>query len=198
VLAGTISGFVVGVFVTLIATGVISHTSASSPPPPTPTVAPGIPDPLFYQRAKAIAVKQLGPSASTSTLPRFVALRLLPAVPNRSGVVPAEGLLQYKSIELTFRLYDHPLGKVWRLRAAKADIFAVMKALYTSTLPVYNVAMIGRFPLPRGKNTVEQTALQAFMEYGTANKIPWRLWSRRHEGELWNRLTRKRVDSRFA
>jgi hypothetical protein len=198
VLAGTLSGFVVGVFVTLIATGVISHTSASSPPAPTPTVAPGIPDPVFYQRAKNIAVRQLGPSASSPKEPRFVSLKLLPAVPIHSGIVPAEGLLQYRSIELVFRLYDHPLGRVWRLRAAKADVFAVMKALYTSPLPVYDVRMIGRFPLGAAGHKVEQTALQAYLEYGKANRIPWRLWTRKQEAQLWNTLTSKHVDPRFA
>jgi hypothetical protein len=73
-----------------------------------------------------------------------------------------------------------------------------MKALYTSPLPVYNVTMLGRFPLPQGKKLVEQTALQAFLSYETANKIPWRLWTRKDESTLWSRLTSKRVDSRFA
>jgi hypothetical protein len=197
VLAGTLSGFIVGVVVTLIATGVISHTSASGKPPPTLAPPASVPDPQLYQRAKNIAIKQLGPSASANKQPRFVSLKVLPAPPP-TGPTPPEGTRRYSSLELIFRLYDHPLGRSWRLRAAKADIFAVMKALYTSSLPIYDVRMVGRFPLPSGKKVTEQQALVALLDHRTADSIPWRRWTRKQEGQLWSVLSYKRVDPRFA
>jgi hypothetical protein len=73
-----------------------------------------------------------------------------------------------------------------------------MKALYTSSLPIYDVRMVGRFPLPSGKKVVEQQALVAFIDHKRADSIPWRRWTRKQEGQLWSVLNYKRVDPRFA
>lgn len=196
VIAGTLSGFIVGVFVTLIALGVLAHSDASTKVIVTAPPAANIPDPQMYQRVKSIAIRQLGPSASTSKLPRFVSLKLVPAP--KAVPAPPEGLPEFRTVILTFRLYDHPLGRPWRLRAAKADIFAVAKALYQTSLPVYDLHMIGTFPLNSGKTTREQTALDVLLPHDVAATIPWKRWSRKQEGALWNKLSYKHVDPRFA
>lgn len=149
----------------------------------------------MYAVVRRIVLSKLGPSDTNQKTSRLVSLHLLPVnVPGGDGYSDA----RYRTVAIVFRLYDHPLGPAWRVRAAKADVFAVMKALYTSNLPVYDVDMQGRFPLLTGKHYRTETVLEAFMSYQAANHIPWKRWARDQEGRLWALLPYTYVDPRFA
>jgi hypothetical protein len=103
-----------------------------------------------------------------------------------------------RAVYIRFRLNNHPLGKAWRLRAAKADVFAVMQALFTSQLPIYSVEMVGLFPVSTGKGTKEEPVLVVYMDHLTASTIPWKRWGRESEGRLWAMLPSRYIDPRFA
>lgn len=96
---------------------------------------------------------------------------------------------------MTFRLNDHPLGRSWRLREAKADVFALLKSIYTSGLPVYNTELVGQFA-PAGHKSY--TAVVAYLTYQTATRLPWKRWGRTSEGRLWNLLDYRDVSARFG
>jgi hypothetical protein len=198
VIAGTFSGFVVGIVLTLVVSGVVTHTSNGSLATATPvsTVDPGLVGRTLgmTQKVRNMIVKQLGPWYTDPRKPRLVNLALTPAV------APGLNSAGYRTITFTFRLNDHPLGKVWRLRAAEGDIFEVLHSLYTSGLPVYSVGMIGIFPLPSGKTVKERIALRAYMKYVVASKIPWTNWGRNRDTEarLWQMLSSVHVDHAFA
>lgn len=199
VVAQWFSGFVVGVVLTLVASGVLAHTSKSQGPttnlPPPRKVA----NADMVLRCKKIARLQLGSSYPNHGLPRIVTISLMRASPIP---VPAEasslGLDKERSLYLVFRLNDHPLGKVWRMRAARADIFGLMKAFYTSGLPIYNVELVGLFPLRQRGVMRESEAVIAYMSHDTAEGIAWKKWDRTDEGRLWAALTYKSVDPRFG
>lgn len=198
VMSGALSGFVVGVFVALIATGVISRGPDSSSP--VPTIAPPVhvSDPLLYQQVKKIIVNKLGPSQSNPKEQRFISLELRPAAPRTSPPILPDNSVSLRTVYVEFHLYDNPLGRSWRLRSAQADIFAIMKALYTSQLPIYDVRLDGIFPMLTGRVTKDQIALIASINNGRADRIPWKRWNRKQETTLWNTLTYRWVDPRFA
>jgi len=198
IVAATLSGFVVGVFVALIATGVVNHTAPTVQPPATLPPANSVAASQLHSRVQNIVNHQLGSAYPLQRGPRLVHLSL----------VHSESLLQpptspkisshYRSVYLTIRLNDHPLGRSWRLRAAKADVFQLLKALYTSRLPIYRVQITGIFPLRRGRTAAEQQVLVAVMNHPTAERIPWKRWGRDHESQLWAMLDYKVVDPRFS
>jgi hypothetical protein len=101
---------------------------------------------------------------------------------------------------ITFRLNDHPFGRAWRVRAAKADVFAILHALYTSQLYIYDVHMDGMFPLDAKKPGSLQTAARAYVSHREALRIPWRHMSRSpaDEATLWQTLTTHWIDPRFG
>lgn len=194
------SGFVVGVLLTLVLTGVF--TSASKTAAVKTTLPPSTPvaDSQLVIRIKRIAVHQLG----TASVPAGRGPRLLDVTTQPAGplvVAPDAGvrLAHFRSIFIHFRLNDHPLGKSWRLKAAKADVFTVLKALYTSQLPIYNVEMVGEFPLNGKNKPSEDSVLIAYMDHASAERIPWNRWSRgADEGRLWAALDEHYVDPHFA
>jgi hypothetical protein len=197
--AAALSGFVVGVLLTLISTGFVAPSGSSSPHV-TPTVAPSTPvaDSLLKQRVSKIVSRQLGTDYPTLNGSRLTDLQILPSEPLMPESPRPRVFTSGRSVYIRFRLYDHPLGKAWRLKAAKADVFAVMKALYTSSLPIYNVEMEGTFPLRLGNVVKERRALVVIMDHFTAATIPWNRWGRESEGRLWNLLTYASVDPQFA
>jgi hypothetical protein len=77
-------------------------------------------------------------------------------------------------------------------------VFALMKMIYTSDLPIYDTELIGMFPLPSGKHVVNSEAVVAYETHIGATHIPWRSWGRESEGLLWTKLPYKSVDPRFA
>ncbi len=198
IVAATVSGFVVGVFVALIATGVVNHTTPAAQLPATLPPAKSVVASQLHSRVQAIVDHQLGPAFPLQRSPRLVHVSLvrigsvLP--PQSSGKVSSH----YRSVYLTIRLNDHPLGRSWRLRAAQADVFQLLKALYTSRLPIYRVQITGIFPLRHGKTTAEQQVLVAVMNHPTAERIPWKRWGRDRESQLWAMLDYKVVDPRFS
>ncbi|HEX6508875.1 MAG TPA: hypothetical protein VF221_14705 [Chloroflexota bacterium] len=131
-------------------------------------------------------------------VPRLVQLRLDPVAPYIPEYQATRLPKKLRSVFIEFRLYDHPLGKSWRLRSAKADVFTLLKALYTSRLPVYGVELVGIFPLPSGNTRKDTRALVAFIDHPTAARIPWRRWGRDEETRVWSLLDFKHVDPRFA
>lgn len=195
VVSAAVSGFVVGVFVTLVASGVLTRVGRTNAAPVLPT--PKVVQPnLLWQQVHGIVVRQLGPYTSTKQA-RLVSLKLarVRSLESLSDPVPHQST--YRTVFIVFRLNDHPLGKSWRLKAAKADVFAVLKALYSSSLPIYDVQLTGRFPLgSTGKQPT--TALVVYETHSAASSIPWRRWGREHESVLWNRLPYTYVDPRFG
>ncbi|GAC1399571.1 MAG: hypothetical protein NVSMB52_13110 [Chloroflexota bacterium] len=196
-IAASFSGFVVGVFVTLIATGILtrpSHTGAGVTLPPPKKVA----DSELSLRVRKLIVLQLGSLYPTHRLPRLVSLSLLPASPFPVPPDTSTAISKERSVYVVFRLNDHPLGKSWRFRAAKADVFGVMKALYTSNLPIYNVEMVGLFPVVQNRKTQVGQVVVAYMSHERANTIPWKKWGREAEARLWTLLTYKSLNPRFG
>jgi hypothetical protein len=188
-----LSGFVIGIILTLIVTGTIG---AGHPTPAIATLPP--PSPVaqsqMFQRTWHIVNLSLGPAAPPQKGPRLKAITLQPVVHESNRPVPE----RFRTVVIRFELYDHPLGRSWRLKAAKADVFAVMKALYTSRLPIYDVEMQGVFPIRVGKSLKTRRVLLAYIPYSLAKTIPWRHWGREHEARLWNVLPYKFVNSSFA
>lgn len=200
VVSAALSGFVVGVLVTLLANGAFSTSARTTLPPATLPPATPTPDSVMVARVTAIVGRVLGPSDTTNTrlLPNGV--HLYAAVPD---VGPYDGgdrsLDKYRTVYISFRLLNHPLGPSWRLKEAKGDVFRVMKALYSSTLPVYDVVLQGFYPLPARKGPIAlQPVLSASLDHLTAARIPWKRWGREYEGRLWTMLTQEWVDPRFA
>jgi hypothetical protein len=198
IVSWALSGFIVGVLVTLLATGTLARSSQTASPPATLPPASPVGNALLYQNVKKIAVRVLGPASTDVHETRLVTLRVDPLAPY-AAEFQNEGLPRnMRSVFIEFRLYDHPLGKAWRLRAAKADVFGLLKALYTSRLPIYDVELAGDFPVISGKKLVETRVMLVFMGYHTAGLVPWKRWGRDNEGRVWNMLDFKHVDSRFA
>lgn len=196
IVGAALSGFVVGIILTLLLTGVMARGSHPTVPAaatlPTPS-QPG--ESQMYAQVKRLVLSKLGPSDTNQKTSRLISLHLLP-VDIAGGDSYADA--RYRTVAIIFRLYDHPLGPAWRVRAAKADVFAVMKALYTSSLPVYDIEMQGKFPVSSGKHYRTQTVLEAFMSYQAASRILWKHLGRDQEAQLWNRLPYKYIDRRFS
>jgi hypothetical protein len=173
------------------------NSQASTPLATLPPAKP-VGDALLYQSVRRVVIRQLGEAYPNVKLRRLIQLRLDPISsaldPEARASVPPNS----RSVFIEFRLYDHPLGKSWRLRSAKADVFSVLKALYTSRLPIYDVELVGIFPLRNGKVVEDSRALVAFIDHPTANRIPWRRWGRDNEGSLWALLDYKHLDPRFT
>jgi hypothetical protein len=191
-----LSGFVVGVFATLLATGIFArspHTSAA-PPVVTPrAVAPSI----LYTQINRLVTRQLGKYTDTRQA-RLVSLRLLTVRTLESLTDSSVPLAHYRSVYVRFRLNDNPLGASWRVRTAKADVFALLKTLYSSGLPVYDALLIGMYPLTTGHVTNETQAVVAYETHDDAVKIPWKQWGRENEGVVWNGLSYHSIDPRFG
>ncbi len=196
IVGAALSGLVVGILLTLVLTGVLTRGNHGPAPTAATLPTPSRPGELqMYTQIKRLVLAKLGPSDTTQKASRLISLHLLP-LDLASGDSYADA--RFRTVAIVFRLYDHPLGPAWRVRAAKADVFAVMKALYTSGLPVYDTEMQGRFPLLSGKQYRAQTVLDAFMSYRVASHIPWKHWARDQEAALWNLLPYKYIDSRFS
>lgn len=201
VVAGALSGFVVGVFLTLLATGTVSHQSVGASPtatPPPPTI---LTDAQLVQHIDRIVARILGPLPSDPKRSRLLRpVQLSPIASN--DVDPSQELRfsAYRSVLITFRLNDHPFGRAWRVRAAKADVFAVLRALYTSQLYIYDVQLDGKFPLDPKKPNELQTAVRAYISHQQATGIQWHRLGRSpaDEAALWQKLTIHWIDPRFG
>jgi hypothetical protein len=198
IISAALSGFVIGVVATLLATGSIAQNngSASTTPVPTPLSTPSrnLSDAAMAARLKVLVSRELGPSPLKSQ-PRLIHLSVSPSPPiNPLQPDVTNGL---RTVLIRFRLNDHPLGGAWRVRAAKGDVFLVLRGLYTSGLPVGNVEMVGVFPL---KSATPKMVLQVYMETDTAAKLQWRKMGRNeiNEGTVWKMLNYKWVDPRFG
>ena len=193
-----LTGFVMGVLLTLVATGTVNHAAGSPPVHATLPPARPVSDASLYVSVRKLVNRELGQAYPNVKLNRLIQLRLDPV----NSALDPESRLQVpvhaRSVFIEFRLYDHPLGRSWRLRSAKADVFSLLKALYTSTLPVYDVELVGVFPLRNGKSVQDARALVAFIDHPTANRIPWRRWGRENEARLWALLDYKHLDARFG
>jgi len=191
-----LSGFVVGVFATLLATGVLTRSShtATAPSQPTPRA---LADSALQTQVQKLVSKQLGKFTDSRQL-RLISFRLLHVRTLEALTDSSAALAHYRSVYVKFRLNDNPLGSSWRLRTAKADVFAILKALYSSGLPVYDTLLVGVYPLTSGKENKEAQALVAYETHDDAVKIPWRQWGRENEAVVWNHLSYHSVDPRFA
>jgi hypothetical protein len=198
IVSWALSGFVVGVLLTLLATGTVHHGSQAATAQATLPPAKRVGQAQLYQNVLRVVNHQLGQAYPNVKLHRLIQLRLDPVSaaldPGGRTDIPPHA----RSIFVEFRLYDHPLGRAWRLRSAKADVFSLLKALYTSRLPVYDVELVGVFPLRSGRAVHDGRALVAFIDHPTADRIPWHRWGRDNEGRLWSLLDYKHLDSRFA
>lgn len=140
--------------------------------------------------------QRLGPALPSQRSGRLINVSVSQNGPSLSNIGDEVGI-RYWSVFITFRLYDNPLGRAWRLRAAKADVFSVMKGLYTSRLAVYNVEMIGVFPIGR-QGAREVPVIKAYLSHAQAQSIPWKRWGREDEGLFWANLSYSWVDHQFA
>ena len=199
IVSSALSGFVIGVVLTLIATGSILHSSSGTglpTPQPTPssTQAPNLNDATIASRLRVLVARQLGPSPEKSQ-PRLIKLTVSPGSPINPLQPDATGSL--RTVVIRFRLNNHPLGGTWRLRAAKADVFLVLRGLYTSGLPIGSVDMTGLWPLKTGNPRI---VLRVYLESETAARVPWRKMGRNevNEARLWKMLNYKWVDPRFG
>jgi hypothetical protein len=197
IVSAALSGFVIGVIVALAASGVLARPSAArqvQATPSTPVPVKSVRDEAMESQLARLANRVLGPDPA-GPKSRFLGVQVTNVSTLDLGLVPAGTQHHYRSVMLTFRLNDHPLGPTWRLREAKADVFALMKSLYMSGLPVYNAELIGKFS--KGSQH-SYDAIIAYMTFQTAEKIPWKRWGRTHEGQLWSMLDYQSIDRRFA
>jgi hypothetical protein len=189
---------VVGVVITLIATGSFARraSSISATPVATPvsTRTVTLSDAQLATRLRLLVAHELGPSPEKAQ-PRLIKLSISP-VPPPDPLQP-EAVTTLRTVLIRFRLNNHPLGGSWRLKAAKGDVFLVLRGLYTSGLPVGSVEMTGVFPL-KGSNP--KKALQIYLESDTASRIPWHKMGRSevNEARVWKLLDYKWVDPRFG
>ena len=197
IISAALSGFVIGVILTLLATGVMS---SSAPARPSPTLPPATPvgDSQLTTAVRRVVTHRLGLGYPAPKTPRVIGVDLIEAGPLRPDGAPPVSPQKERSVYIRFRLNNHPLGKAWRLKAAKADVFAVMQGLFTSQLPIYSVEMVGFFPLPTSKGDRDEPVLDVYMDHPTASTIPWKRWGRESEGRLWALLPSKYIDPRFA
>ncbi|HZU13178.1 MAG TPA: hypothetical protein VFB58_10100 [Chloroflexota bacterium] len=205
VVAAALSGFVVGVFLTLLATGALQRHVASGPTVVTPPPATIVPDRVLQARVTRIVAQQLGPMPTDPKRSRLLSIALAPPDAGKGPLTSTQVLASYRSVTIIFQLNDHPFGGIWRLRAARGDVFAVMKALYTSQLPVYDVTMEGCFPLPARDGTrcasgppALRVSVVASLAHETAELIPWKKWNRADETRLWALLTYRTVNPHFG
>jgi hypothetical protein len=198
IVSWTLTGFVVGVILTLIGTGALSHGSSNANAVATLPPARPVAQSQLYSSVYRIVQRQLGTAYPNVKVHRLVELRLDPVNLALYSANPKSVPKNSRSVFIEFRLYDHPLGKAWRLRSAKADVFSLLKSLYTSRLPIYDVQLVGLFPLKSGKTVVDSRALEAFIDHPTAAKIPWKKWGRDNEERLWTLLDYRHLDPRFA
>lgn len=196
-IAGGLAGFVLGVAVTLAATGLFS---SSSPTPNTATLPPAtaVPQAQLYTRVRRIVTRVLGNTYPSGKATRLLLLELEPAGPGIPPPSATDRVRPYSSVYVRFRLNDHPLGGTWRVRAAKSDVFQVLRALYTSQLAVYNVSLDGYFPIKRGGTSKLARVLSAKINYPRASVIPWKRWGRDQEARLWNSLPYHFVSVQFG
>jgi hypothetical protein len=190
--ASTLSGFVIGVLVTLVASGIIGHASSNKSVQSTPVPVRSVRDELLEAKLNHLATKVLGPAYPTGPKSRFLSVKVSTL---GIGLVPPDVARTYRSCVITFRLNDHPLGPSWRLREAKADVFALLKSIYISGLPVYDMELVGRF---HTGTQAPYTAIVAYMSYQSAGRIPWKRWGRTHEGQVWNLLDYRSIAKKFA
>lgn len=197
IVSSALSGFVVGVVVTLIATGSILHTSAQPSPTPAPTVTKTqsvrLSNAVVAARVRVLVTRALGPSP-VKAQPRLMSLSVSPEEHNP---LHADQLSALRTIIIKFRLNNHPLGAAWRLKAAKGDVFLVLRTLYTSNLPVGSVEMKGVFPL---RSSAPRKVLEVYIDTETAANLNWRKMARNpvNEGRVWRALDYKWVDPRFG
>lgn len=198
VVSAALSGFVCGVLLTLLATGNIFHVSGASTPKPTAEPTKFLSDKDLKANIQREVSRALGPLPSDPKKSRLLDVQLYPVTPAEVGADGVTRYTGYRSVSLVFRLNNHPFGKSWRLRAAQADVYSILRAIYTSETAVYDVQLTGRFPLDSKHPLVLTSALRAYMAYETASLIPWRHWGRDDEGRVWRLLTSRWVDPRFA
>jgi len=202
VVSAAVSGFVVGVLVTLAAVGVFTHATPSASTPPA-TLPPATPESKTSVKhsVTVLVSKVLGPSYPNPARKRLLGVHLIPAdpdIPVRVEPRIADQYHRYQSVVLDIRLNDHPLGPAWRARSARSDVFQVMKALYTGRLPIFNTEIVGMFPLRTGKKTALRQVLIAFLNHATAATLPWKRFKRTDESRFWSLLTYHYVNPRFG
>jgi hypothetical protein len=187
------------VLVTLVVTSAFGSGSSPATVKATLTPATPFPEAQLKDRITRVVVRQLGLGYPNDKVPRLINVHLRPLAPqNAAPNQTTDRLIHYHSVDITFHLVDHPLGRSWRLRAAQGDVFKVLRALYTNSLGVYDVKMVGVFPLQEGKTVKVANALIVRMGHKTAETIPWKRWGRESEGRLWSILTYRYLDPRFA
>lgn len=202
VVSAAVSGFVVGVLVTLAAVGVFTHATPSAATPPA-TLPPATPESKTSVKSSVTTLvsKVLGPSYPNPANKRLLSVHLSPAdpdIPLHPEPRIARQYDRYHSVILVIRLNDHPLGPAWRAKSARSDVFQVMKGLYTSRLPIFNTEIVGMFPLRAGKKMRLQPVLFAFLDHATASTLPWKRFKRTDEGRFWTLLTYRYINSRFG
>jgi hypothetical protein len=149
-------------------------------------------------RVEHIVSRVLGPLPSNPKKSRLLEVQVYPVTSRDLGPGEILRFTGYRSLLLVFRLNNHPFGKSWRVRAAQADVFSILRALYTADLSVYDVQLTGEFPLDPKHPHALQPALRTYMAYETASLIPWRRWGRDDEGRVWNLLASHWIDPRFG
>lgn len=197
-IAATFSGFVVGIVFALIAMGAVGRGAQSTQATPTVSPPANVADTTMQRAVTRIVARVLGPGYPDSKQPRLVHISLVGRTPGFDFPEEPERGSIYRSVYIDFRLNDHPLGRAWRMRAARADVFGVMRALYTSSLPVYDVGMTGLFPMDPAHRSREARVLVVFMDHSTAQRIPWKHWGRDKEARLWQQLPYKSINRRFG
>jgi hypothetical protein len=199
-ISAAFSGFVVGILATLVVTGVFGTGSSRSTGNITATLPPATPvaDTQMYAAVNRIVTRELGQTYAGGKVARLKSLQIDVAGSLNNQPLPANRLSAKKSVYIEFRLYDNPLGRSWRLRTAKSDVFNVMKSLYLSQLPIYNIEMVGFYHLKGGNPASEDSALVAYMDHSVAQHIPWKHWGRDQEARVWTLLAYHYVDPRFA
>ncbi|HZT95473.1 MAG TPA: hypothetical protein VFB34_01425 [Chloroflexota bacterium] len=195
VLLGALTGFLIGVIVTVAfapALG-IGHTNASTHGTPTPipqaTTAP-VTETELAARIRSYANQALVYS-SVSGLSRLQSVNVRPAgFPTRVATQP----VLFNAI-ITFSLNPNPFRN-YQVRSARADVFLVLQKLYSHNLPLNVVALHGTFHLPGQKSAT--IMLRAVSNPIIQTQFNWSKLARGSEKKVWRALPVHFIDSRFA
>jgi hypothetical protein len=184
VLAAAVVGGLIGVvmalaFAPLVISGEARIDNLSRTPGPTPA-----PTPSTSAAAVRVAVTRLARAAlgyTTSGQQRVTGVAVSPMTLS----VGAQTVLYNTTI--TFALNPNPFGPGSNVGSAREDVFLILKALYSHSLPLNRVSLRGTFQFP--KTTRSRLVLVAGSNLAVEGTFtPWNKAPRSLEKKVWAAL----------
>ncbi len=191
-LASSAIGFVLGITLTALFVAGSRPSHRTVPPTPVvPTVVPVSADDI-RSRVSTLAQGALGFAPNTGRS-RIEGVYVSTASTPLSEL---RGLPQLFDTTIVFHLNGNPFGPSQQVKSARADAFALLKALYVHSLPLNDVRLEGMFKLPKQEHEV--IALRAGSNVAIQNSLaPWKKLVRSDERLVWAALRPHFISSAF-